>query len=179
MFSSWQENKTPLVPSCHTFACLRSPSQTATRFLVTSRLPMFSYFFQTRLYAAQAARKVEFTGAAEHVKFQPQDVQVSGCWFVFLLLKLTLIYCPWNGNDISTCVLSRWLDCPADWWSPPWRTTPQPPRSECLSRPVVAMRRLTTRGSPTSSGWPPTWYDDAAQPATVSKVLFIPNAEWS
>ncbi|KAI4807199.1 hypothetical protein KUCAC02_027026 [Chaenocephalus aceratus] len=28
----------------------------------------------TRLYAAQAARKVEFT-AAEHVKFQPQDVQ--------------------------------------------------------------------------------------------------------
>uniref|UniRef100_A0A8C4NK46 Ubiquinol-cytochrome c reductase core protein 2b n=1 Tax=Dicentrarchus labrax TaxID=13489 RepID=A0A8C4NK46_DICLA len=32
---------------------------------------------QTRLYAAQAARKVEFTGAAEHVKFQPQDVQVT------------------------------------------------------------------------------------------------------
>ncbi|XP_075890738.1 cytochrome b-c1 complex subunit 2, mitochondrial isoform X2 [Nelusetta ayraudi] len=31
----------------------------------------------TRLYAAQAARKVEFTGAAERVKFQPQDVQVS------------------------------------------------------------------------------------------------------
>ncbi|XP_040885470.1 cytochrome b-c1 complex subunit 2, mitochondrial isoform X2 [Toxotes jaculatrix] len=31
----------------------------------------------TRLYAAQAARKVEFTGAAEHVKFQPQDVQVT------------------------------------------------------------------------------------------------------
>lgn len=30
-----------------------------------------------RLYAAQAARKVEFTGAAEHVKFQPQDVQVT------------------------------------------------------------------------------------------------------
>ncbi|XP_032357555.1 cytochrome b-c1 complex subunit 2, mitochondrial isoform X2 [Etheostoma spectabile] len=31
----------------------------------------------TRLYAAQAARKVEFAGAAEHVKFQPQDVQVT------------------------------------------------------------------------------------------------------
>ncbi|TNN51310.1 Cytochrome b-c1 complex subunit 2, mitochondrial [Liparis tanakae] len=31
----------------------------------------------TRLYAAQAARKVEFTGAAEHVKFHPQDVQVT------------------------------------------------------------------------------------------------------
>ncbi|KAI3365585.1 hypothetical protein L3Q82_010670, partial [Scortum barcoo] len=31
----------------------------------------------TRLYAAQAARKVEVTGAAEHVKFQPQDVQVT------------------------------------------------------------------------------------------------------
>ncbi|XP_041818442.1 cytochrome b-c1 complex subunit 2, mitochondrial isoform X2 [Chelmon rostratus] len=31
----------------------------------------------TRLYAAQAARKVDFTGAAEHVKFQPQDVQVT------------------------------------------------------------------------------------------------------
>ncbi|XP_078135197.1 cytochrome b-c1 complex subunit 2, mitochondrial isoform X2 [Sander vitreus] len=31
----------------------------------------------TRLYAAQAARKVEFTGAGEHVKFQPQDVQVT------------------------------------------------------------------------------------------------------
>uniref|UniRef100_A0A671TUA6 Ubiquinol-cytochrome c reductase core protein 2b n=1 Tax=Sparus aurata TaxID=8175 RepID=A0A671TUA6_SPAAU len=30
----------------------------------------------TRLYAAQAARKVDF-GAAEHVKFQPQDVQVT------------------------------------------------------------------------------------------------------
>uniref|UniRef100_A0A8C4GX77 Ubiquinol-cytochrome c reductase core protein 2b n=1 Tax=Dicentrarchus labrax TaxID=13489 RepID=A0A8C4GX77_DICLA len=43
-----------------------------------SRLSMFSVlFFQTRLYAAQAARKVEFTGAAEHVKFQPQDVQVT------------------------------------------------------------------------------------------------------
>uniref|UniRef100_A0A8C3G2D7 Ubiquinol-cytochrome c reductase core protein 2b n=1 Tax=Cyclopterus lumpus TaxID=8103 RepID=A0A8C3G2D7_CYCLU len=36
-----------------------------------------SLFFQTRLYAAQAARKVEFTGAAEHAKFQPQDVQVT------------------------------------------------------------------------------------------------------
>uniref|UniRef100_A0A3B4WP27 Ubiquinol-cytochrome c reductase core protein 2b n=1 Tax=Seriola lalandi dorsalis TaxID=1841481 RepID=A0A3B4WP27_SERLL len=32
---------------------------------------------RTRLYAAQAARKVEFSGAAEHVKFQPQDVQVT------------------------------------------------------------------------------------------------------
>nr|XP_046234198.1 cytochrome b-c1 complex subunit 2, mitochondrial isoform X2 [Scatophagus argus] len=31
----------------------------------------------TRLFAAQAARKVEFTGAAEHVKFQPQDVQMT------------------------------------------------------------------------------------------------------
>ncbi|XP_026207328.1 cytochrome b-c1 complex subunit 2, mitochondrial [Anabas testudineus] len=31
----------------------------------------------TRLYAGQAARKVEFSGAAEHVKFQPQDVQVT------------------------------------------------------------------------------------------------------
>ncbi|XP_034564362.1 cytochrome b-c1 complex subunit 2, mitochondrial isoform X2 [Notolabrus celidotus] len=31
----------------------------------------------TRLYAAQAARKLEFTGAAEPVKFQPQDVQVT------------------------------------------------------------------------------------------------------
>ncbi|XP_041670772.1 cytochrome b-c1 complex subunit 2, mitochondrial isoform X2 [Cheilinus undulatus] len=30
-----------------------------------------------RLYAAQAARKVEFAGAAEPVKFQPQDVQVT------------------------------------------------------------------------------------------------------
>uniref|UniRef100_A0A3B4WIW5 Ubiquinol-cytochrome c reductase core protein 2b n=1 Tax=Seriola lalandi dorsalis TaxID=1841481 RepID=A0A3B4WIW5_SERLL len=36
-----------------------------------------SLFSQTRLYAAQAARKVEFSGAAEHVKFQPQDVQVT------------------------------------------------------------------------------------------------------
>uniref|UniRef100_A0A8D0DD21 Ubiquinol-cytochrome c reductase core protein 2b n=1 Tax=Sander lucioperca TaxID=283035 RepID=A0A8D0DD21_SANLU len=36
-----------------------------------------SPFSQTRLYAAQAARKVEFTGAGEHVKFQPQDVQVT------------------------------------------------------------------------------------------------------
>uniref|UniRef100_A0A671TYB2 Ubiquinol-cytochrome c reductase core protein 2b n=1 Tax=Sparus aurata TaxID=8175 RepID=A0A671TYB2_SPAAU len=35
-----------------------------------------SLSFQTRLYAAQAARKVDF-GAAEHVKFQPQDVQVT------------------------------------------------------------------------------------------------------
>ncbi|XP_031700020.1 cytochrome b-c1 complex subunit 2, mitochondrial isoform X3 [Anarrhichthys ocellatus] len=31
----------------------------------------------TRLYAAQAACKVEYTEAAEHVKFQPQDVQVT------------------------------------------------------------------------------------------------------
>ncbi|XP_035002147.1 cytochrome b-c1 complex subunit 2, mitochondrial [Hippoglossus stenolepis] len=31
----------------------------------------------TRLYAAQAARKVEATGAAERVKFHPQDVQVT------------------------------------------------------------------------------------------------------
>lgn len=31
----------------------------------------------TRLYAAQAARKVETTGAAERVKLQPQDVQVT------------------------------------------------------------------------------------------------------
>uniref|UniRef100_A0A8D3E307 Ubiquinol-cytochrome c reductase core protein 2b n=1 Tax=Scophthalmus maximus TaxID=52904 RepID=A0A8D3E307_SCOMX len=31
----------------------------------------------TRLYAAQAARKVEATGAAEHIKLQPQDVQVT------------------------------------------------------------------------------------------------------
>ncbi|XP_077482099.1 cytochrome b-c1 complex subunit 2, mitochondrial [Stigmatopora argus] len=31
----------------------------------------------TRLYAAQAARKVETTRAGEHLKFQPQDVQVS------------------------------------------------------------------------------------------------------
>uniref|UniRef100_A0A667ZZI5 Ubiquinol-cytochrome c reductase core protein 2b n=1 Tax=Myripristis murdjan TaxID=586833 RepID=A0A667ZZI5_9TELE len=30
-----------------------------------------------RLYAAQAARKVEVAGAAEHVKFQPQEVQVT------------------------------------------------------------------------------------------------------
>ncbi|XP_029384287.1 cytochrome b-c1 complex subunit 2, mitochondrial [Echeneis naucrates] len=30
-----------------------------------------------RLYAAQASRKVEFTGAAEHVKLHPQDVQVT------------------------------------------------------------------------------------------------------
>uniref|UniRef100_A0A8D3E6H4 Ubiquinol-cytochrome c reductase core protein 2b n=1 Tax=Scophthalmus maximus TaxID=52904 RepID=A0A8D3E6H4_SCOMX len=36
-----------------------------------------SLFFQTRLYAAQAARKVEATGAAEHIKLQPQDVQVT------------------------------------------------------------------------------------------------------
>lgn len=34
---------------------------------------------QTRLYAAQAARKVEFEVAAEHIRFQPQEVQVSGC----------------------------------------------------------------------------------------------------
>ncbi|CAG04434.1 unnamed protein product, partial [Tetraodon nigroviridis] len=31
----------------------------------------------TRLYAAKAARKVEFAGAAEHVRFPPQDVQVT------------------------------------------------------------------------------------------------------
>nr|XP_019939175.1 PREDICTED: cytochrome b-c1 complex subunit 2, mitochondrial isoform X2 [Paralichthys olivaceus] len=31
----------------------------------------------TRLYAAQAARKVKATGAAERVKFQPQEVQVT------------------------------------------------------------------------------------------------------
>uniref|UniRef100_G3P584 Ubiquinol-cytochrome c reductase core protein 2 n=1 Tax=Gasterosteus aculeatus aculeatus TaxID=481459 RepID=G3P584_GASAC len=31
----------------------------------------------TRLYAAQAARKVESAGAAEHAKFQPQEVQVT------------------------------------------------------------------------------------------------------
>ncbi|TNN04061.1 hypothetical protein fugu_001090 [Takifugu bimaculatus] len=31
----------------------------------------------TRLYAAQAARKAEFSAAAEHVRFQPQDVQVT------------------------------------------------------------------------------------------------------
>ncbi|KAM9837161.1 cytochrome b-c1 complex subunit 2, mitochondrial isoform 2-T2 [Aulostomus maculatus] len=31
----------------------------------------------TRLYAAQAARKVEVAGAAEHIKFPPQDVQVT------------------------------------------------------------------------------------------------------
>ncbi|XP_056153774.1 cytochrome b-c1 complex subunit 2, mitochondrial isoform X2 [Lampris incognitus] len=30
-----------------------------------------------RLYAAQAAHKVEVTGAAEHLKFQPQEVQVT------------------------------------------------------------------------------------------------------
>jgi len=30
-----------------------------------------------RLYAAQAARKAETTQAAEHIKFQPQDVQVT------------------------------------------------------------------------------------------------------
>uniref|UniRef100_A0A665WBV2 Ubiquinol-cytochrome c reductase core protein 2b n=1 Tax=Echeneis naucrates TaxID=173247 RepID=A0A665WBV2_ECHNA len=36
-----------------------------------------SLFFQRRLYAAQASRKVEFTGAAEHVKLHPQDVQVT------------------------------------------------------------------------------------------------------
>lgn len=42
--------------------------------VVMSRLP----FVQTRLYAAQAARKVESAGAAEHAKFQPQEVQVSG-----------------------------------------------------------------------------------------------------
>ena len=37
--------------------------------------------FQTRLYAAQAARKLE---AAEHVSFQPQEVQVSE-WSVLFL----------------------------------------------------------------------------------------------
>ncbi|KAM8837746.1 cytochrome b-c1 complex subunit 2, mitochondrial [Spinachia spinachia] len=31
----------------------------------------------TRLYAAQAARKVDPAGSAEHVKFQPQEVQVT------------------------------------------------------------------------------------------------------
>uniref|UniRef100_A0A674P630 Ubiquinol-cytochrome c reductase core protein 2b n=1 Tax=Takifugu rubripes TaxID=31033 RepID=A0A674P630_TAKRU len=41
-----------------------------------SQLPCF-LFFQTRLYAAQAARKAEFSAAAEHVRFQPQDVQVT------------------------------------------------------------------------------------------------------
>lgn len=52
--------------------------QASNTLVVMSRLFVFSVFSQTRLYAAQAARKVEFTGAAEHVKFQPQDVQVSG-----------------------------------------------------------------------------------------------------
>lgn len=37
--------------------------------------PVFSDL--QRLYAAQAARKVDV--AAESVKFHPQDVQVSGC----------------------------------------------------------------------------------------------------
>uniref|UniRef100_A0A668AJ66 Ubiquinol-cytochrome c reductase core protein 2b n=1 Tax=Myripristis murdjan TaxID=586833 RepID=A0A668AJ66_9TELE len=42
-------------------------------------IPLSSCFlvFQRRLYAAQAARKVEVAGAAEHVKFQPQEVQVT------------------------------------------------------------------------------------------------------
>ena len=63
-------------------------------------------------------------------------------------------------KDISVCIL-RSPGCPVDWWSPPWRTIPQLPRSACSSRLAVVMRPPTTRGSPTSSGWPPTWYDTA------------------
>uniref|UniRef100_A0A4W5QT09 Ubiquinol-cytochrome c reductase core protein 2b n=1 Tax=Hucho hucho TaxID=62062 RepID=A0A4W5QT09_9TELE len=37
--------------------------------------PCIFSLLQTRLYAAQAARKLDV--AAEHVKFQPQDVQVT------------------------------------------------------------------------------------------------------
>lgn len=48
-----------------------------------SQVPCF-LLFQTRLYAAKAARKVEFAAAAEHVKFPPQDVQVSGFSLAFL-----------------------------------------------------------------------------------------------
>lgn len=43
-------------------------------------LCLILFIFQTRLYAAQAARKVE---AAEHVKFQPQEVQVSDSSVLF------------------------------------------------------------------------------------------------
>uniref|UniRef100_A0A668AJ58 Ubiquinol-cytochrome c reductase core protein 2b n=1 Tax=Myripristis murdjan TaxID=586833 RepID=A0A668AJ58_9TELE len=46
---------------------------------LSCNIPLSSCFlvFQRRLYAAQAARKVEVAGAAEHVKFQPQEVQVT------------------------------------------------------------------------------------------------------
>ena len=47
---------------------------------ICSTTTYLSYvFFQRRLYAAQAARKVEFTGAADLVKFELQEAQVSGC----------------------------------------------------------------------------------------------------
>lgn len=62
-------------------------------------------FFQTRLYAAQAARKVEFTGAAERVKFQPQDVQVSGSWRVFLLHRDASMWLPEQASPLH----SPWL----------------------------------------------------------------------
>lgn len=46
--------------------------------------------FQRRLYAAQAARKVEVAAAVEPVKFLPQEVQVSGWWFVSLSTETLL-----------------------------------------------------------------------------------------
>ena len=63
--------------------------------------------------------------------------------------------------------LSRSPNCPVDWWSPHLRTIPLLPRSEWLSRPAVVMRPLKTVGSPTSSDWPPTWYDSSTKPLVL------------
>ena len=83
----------------------------------------------------------------------------------FLECKLSPI--GWHvltGNMKLKKHLCRWPSCPADWWSPPWRITHPPPRSECLWSLAVVMRPLRTRGSPTSSDWPPAWYDAAVNP---------------
>lgn len=69
-------------------------------------LPIASHI-QTRLYAAQAARKVEVTGAAERIKFQPQDVQVSSCSLLILLYRDDSMRQPERANPfLSLCPAS-------------------------------------------------------------------------
>lgn len=86
----------------HTHTLSLSPPEVRPRLAVTTS--SFSDL-QRRLYAAQAARKVDFAAAAEPVKFRPQEVQVSGCWLLSLLYRGAVT----QQAEASSLWVSPWL----------------------------------------------------------------------
>lgn len=103
------------------------------------------------------------------------------CGFVHLSMQTFLEagayrQTPWCVT-VQTAALSlallRSASCPADWWSRLWRTTPQPPKLGSSSRPAVAMKPLTTKVSPTCSGWLPTWYEATFSASVLLSFFYL------